>query len=134
MSIRDLTDRILKRDLTRPALVIAAGKLGILFVRDLLAFRTGAIDGRELRLRTGGNVGSSAGIVAGAAAGMAFGSLLPGVGNVIGAFTGGLFGAMGGEHVGRLTASYMEKHVAPPSKTENGHAKTNGKVEDHKDL
>lgn len=110
MSIPSSNDD-LRRDLTRPALLLAVGKLGILITHEVQRYRKGEIDARELRVRTGAHVGSSAGIISGAAAGIAFGALLPGVGTIIGAFSGAMFGSMAGEYVGHLVAEQLETHL-----------------------
>src|SRR5262245_24606142 len=90
---------------------IAVGKVMILMSREGINLRTGKITQEQFRVRTGGHFGSSAGIILGAAAGAAAGSLVPGIGNIAGAFAGGVIGAMGGEEIGRLTASLLAPNI-----------------------
>jgi phage tail tape-measure protein len=121
--LQGIKDDIIDRLKNRTAITIAVGKLGILVAHDLALYGLGEIDREKLRARLGGHVGSSAGIVLGAAVGAAVGAVVPGIGNIAGAFTGGIVGAMGGEELGRATASLLEPHLPriendpPPDQT-----------------
>lgn len=99
------------------AWAISVGKLSMLVTREAVRLRAGEITAEQFRVRTSGHFGSSAGIILGAAAGAACGSLVPGIGNIAGAFAGGVIGAMSGEELGRATASLLEPKIVkdPPA-------------------
>lgn len=99
---------IIRRLIKNPVVIMSAATLGVRVGKDFYKMKTGEIDGKELRARTGSHFGGLSGGVFGAAAGAAAFSVLPGVGTMLGAFAGGMIGESFGSKAGRKSAEFAE--------------------------
>ena len=97
----------------------AALSLGIKLGQESGRLKSGEIDSREFKKRTGSHVGMVGGTLTGAAVGTVIGRLWPVGGTILGAFMGGMVGQMWGEQAGRAAAERLDnawqtKPSSPP--------------------
>lgn len=97
----------LDKSLNSPLAAAAALSFGVKLGKDGSSLRDGSISSEEFRKRLASNIGSVTGTGVGGVLGYAVGRLVPG-GSLIGAFTGGFLGEMGGEVLGQHVAFKIE--------------------------
>lgn len=104
----DLGRRLLRRLARHPVAIVSVASIGVRVGRDAFRMKSGEIDAKEFRARTGGNVGSIGGGALGATAGAVAGSVVPVLGSILGGFAGGLIGEAGGAKLGRAAMEQIE--------------------------
>lgn len=113
------------RRLSSPVAAAAALGLGLRLGQELYRVASGEISIAQFKKRTGMHVGTVTGTMAGAVAGTVAGRWVPGVGTLLGAFTGGLVGQFTGAHVMNKGAERLVPTIEDDEESEDGaHAVT----------
>ena len=99
----------LSRALRHPVASAAAMTLGIRIGQELSRLRRGEIDREEFEKRAAQHLGALGGTLTGAGLGWSLGRAVPGLGAILGAFSGGLVGHLGGERMGRAGAERVSR-------------------------
>lgn len=99
----------LDRAFKNPITAAAALTLGVKMGHEVSRLRAEDIDTRQFKQEMGKHIGAVSGTTIGLAAGWFVGRLLPGVGNIVGAFAGGLLGELLGEKVGRQSIERLQR-------------------------
>lgn len=102
----------LLRRLQSPVAAAAALTLGLRVGQELYRVASGEISLEQFKKRTGLHVGTVTGTVGGAVAGAVAGRWLPGIGTLLGAFSGGLVGQFAGA---QMATKGAERLVPRPS-------------------
>ncbi|MEM7678202.1 MAG: hypothetical protein AAF449_19595 [Myxococcota bacterium] len=129
--MRKLPDWI-DRGLKHPMTTATALSLGIKLGQESSRLKSGEINRTEFRRRAGTHIGTVSGTLVGASIGLLLGRRWPGVGNILGAFTGGMLGEVWGERASRAA---VERFVREPENSKSSSKLTTGTVEpieDHK--
>jgi phage tail tape-measure protein len=105
--------------------------LGIRIGQELSRLRRGEIDREEFEKRAAQHLGALGGTLTGAGLGWSLGRAVPGLGAILGAFSGGLVGHLGGERMGRAGAERVSRVLVrdPSPHGEDGASPPEGALE-----